>query len=240
MKSDEVWAELFGSISIGCWIVVFTPQLWENYKRKNTDGVSVTFLLLWIFGDIFNLLGILLEDLLFTMLLLAAYYLFADCVLMSQVLYYRTPIRDDETIVTPTECSPLMPKPTKSDSTRTVVRFFFISSIISWLALLASSAVYFYHSDIDFSKIPLIPQLFGWISAILYCSSRIPQIMQNFKNESVEGLSLSMFIFSVVGNLTYCFSILLVSLDPTYLFINYSWLLGSGGTLFFDFTVRRK
>lgn len=42
-------------------------QLYENYRLKNTDGVSVQFLLLWIFGDIFNLLGVILEDLLVTM-----------------------------------------------------------------------------------------------------------------------------------------------------------------------------
>lgn len=42
-------------------------QLWKNFKSKNADGVSITFLLLWIFGDIFNLLGIVLDNLLFTM-----------------------------------------------------------------------------------------------------------------------------------------------------------------------------
>lgn len=44
-------------------------QLYENYRLKNTDGVSVQFLLLWIFGDIFNLLGVILEDLLVTMVI---------------------------------------------------------------------------------------------------------------------------------------------------------------------------
>lgn len=42
-------------------------QLYENYKRQNTDGVSVPFLILWIFGDLFNLLGVILENLLVTM-----------------------------------------------------------------------------------------------------------------------------------------------------------------------------
>lgn len=42
-------------------------QFYENYKYKNTDGVSITFLTLWIFGDILNLFGVILEHLLFTM-----------------------------------------------------------------------------------------------------------------------------------------------------------------------------
>lgn len=146
----------------------------------------------------------------------------------------------------------------KNPQTRFIVRLFFISSIILWVGLLGGSAVFFFGSGrkIDMDQLHFIPQLLGWGSAILYCASRIPQIMQNFRNESVEGLSLVMFIFSVVGNITYCVvsdssliyqetmlilfyiqSIILESTDPTYLLINYPWLLGSGGTLFFDFTV---
>ncbi|KAI8638042.1 PQ loop repeat-domain-containing protein [Parasitella parasitica] len=128
----------------------------------------------------------------------------------------------------------------QSLNTRYVVRLFFVSSILLWTGLLVGSALYFFgpgQKKVDMSQWHLIPQLLGWGSALLYCVSRIPQIMQNFRNESVEGLSLIMFIFSVVGNITYCVSIMLESTEPTYLLINYPWLLGSGGTLFFDFTI---
>ncbi|KAI8096618.1 PQ loop repeat-domain-containing protein [Halteromyces radiatus] len=276
MPDHEQWAELFGYASIACWIVVFTPQLYENYTRKNTDGVSISFLLLWIFGDIFNLIGALLEHLMLTVLLLAVYYLFADCLLMGQVIYYRyaysstrtfkdilfNTSNNDETIYdtmatasTPDndENAPLL-RPSSSDSsshtvlsqkqsehTRWIVRCFFILSVLLWLTLLLGSVLFFWwpgaKDKVDLSQWHLLSQSLGWASAILYCSSRIPQIMQNFRNESVEGLSLTMFVFSVVGNLTYSASIFLKSTDRTYLLINYPWLLGSGGTLFFDFTI---
>lgn len=45
----------------------FASQFYENYIRKNTDGVSLTFLTLWVVGDILNLIGVILENLLFTM-----------------------------------------------------------------------------------------------------------------------------------------------------------------------------
>jgi hypothetical protein len=51
------------------WLILLlslNSQLYENYRRKNTDGVSIPFLLLWIFGDIFNLLGAILEHLMLT------------------------------------------------------------------------------------------------------------------------------------------------------------------------------
>ncbi|CAO3703809.1 unnamed protein product [Rhizopus stolonifer] len=204
--SSETWGAILGYASIFCWIVVFTPQLWQNFRSKNADGVSVTFLLLWIVGDIFNLIGIVLDNLLFTMLLLAVYYLCADCLLMGQVLYYQRPHIREETIrdVAQDEYSLLIPKPSSNEKTRTATRFFFLTSVILWVTLLGASAVFFQQSSLDSSRIHVLPQLFGWASAILYCSSRIPQIMQNFKNQSVEGLSLFMFVFSVVGNITFC------------------------------------
>ncbi|OAD77884.1 hypothetical protein PHYBLDRAFT_108868 [Phycomyces blakesleeanus NRRL 1555(-)] len=249
MANNELWAQILGYFSIACWIVVFTPQIRENYKRKNTDGVSIQFLLFWIFGDIFNLIGGVLEHLMETMLLLALYYLLADCLLMGQVIYYRKRqglLHRDE-IVDTSESAPLLQsvsssyKPTMSETTRRTVRIFFISSVVSMTLLLVGTGLFFFwpnaQDKIDFSKLHLVPQLLGWASAVLYCGSRIPQIMQNFRNESVDGLSLTMFVFSVCGNLTYCLSIFFRSLDRTFLLTNFPWLLGSGGTLFFDFTI---
>ncbi|KAG0164449.1 hypothetical protein DFQ30_009942, partial [Apophysomyces sp. BC1015] len=245
-------------------------QVYENYKRKNTDGVSITFLLLWIFGDVFNLFGALLGHLMITMLLLALYYLFADCLLMGQVIYYRLAVdqpKVDEVLIDDTarigtipasatettvaETTPLLSERQGGDythkkatpSTRRIIRMFCFSSIFLMVGLLGGCGLYFFwpgleeKDQVDLSQLQLWPQLLGWASAILYCGSRIPQIMQNFEHESVEGLSLVMFVFSVVGNITYCVSILLKSLDRTFLLINFPWLLGSGGTLFFDFTI---
>lgn len=89
-------------------------------------------------------------------------------------------------------------------NTKRIIRIFFISSITLWSSLLLGSAYYFATKEVDWSQLHLISQLLGWASAILYCVSRIPQIMQNFRNESCDGLSLVMFVFSVVGNITYC------------------------------------
>ncbi|ORZ01341.1 PQ loop repeat-domain-containing protein [Syncephalastrum racemosum] len=255
---SEFWAQTVGYLSIACWFVVFTPQLYENYSRKNTDGVSVRFLWLWIFGDVTNLLGIVLEDLLVTMLLVAVYYLFSDVLLMGQVYYYRSryPQSAKEDVLEPTapnasawneqepetddEETPLVGKKKHVTSeTRRIVSIFKVSSVIFVVCVLAGSAYYFFGGDekADITHLHLTAQLFGWASALLYCASRIPQIMQNFRKESVEGLSIFMFVFSVLGNLLYCISIFLKSTDRTYLLVNYPWLLGSGGTLFFDFVI---
>ncbi|KAF9190682.1 hypothetical protein BGZ51_008324 [Haplosporangium sp. Z 767] len=79
--------------------------------------------------------------------------------------------------------------------------------------------------------------LLGWGGAALYLGSRIPQIYKNWRLRSCEGLSLMMFIFSVLGNAFYIASIFLDSLEPDYLFRNMPWWLGACGTLVLDFTI---
>lgn len=80
---------VLGYISIFFWFIVFIPQLHENYKRKSSQSLSLFFILIWILGDFFNLIGSILQDLIPTMILLAAYYCASDAVLLLQILYYR-------------------------------------------------------------------------------------------------------------------------------------------------------
>lgn len=46
-----------------------------------------------------------------------------------------------------------------------------------------------------------------------------------------------MFIFAAMGNLTYVLSILCKSMEPEFLIGALPYLLGSGGTLVFDFMI---
>lgn len=77
-----------GSISIACWIIVFAPQIYENFRRKSLEGLSLTFIILWLAGDVFNVLGAVLQGVLPTMVILAVYYTLADVVLLWQCLVY--------------------------------------------------------------------------------------------------------------------------------------------------------
>ncbi|KAL5059078.1 hypothetical protein RYX36_030682 [Vicia faba] len=50
-----------GLVSVIVWVVAEIPQIITNYKAKSTDGLSLTFLITWIIGDLFNLFGCILE-----------------------------------------------------------------------------------------------------------------------------------------------------------------------------------
>jgi len=92
------------------------------------------------------------------------------------------------------------------------------------------------HDTPDEGEIEISPlgQVFGWGCAALYLGSRIPQVVKNFRRKSTEGLSLLFFLFACLGNITYVLSIVSLSLDLRYLFVNLSWLAGSAGTLLLD------
>src|SRR5277367_5119237 len=83
-------------------------------------------------------------------------------------------------------------------------------------------------------EISTLGQIFGWGCAVLYLGSRIPQVVKNFQRKSTDGLSLLFFLFACLGNITYVLSILSLSLDARYLFLNLSWLVGSAWTLMVD------
>ncbi|OAA72172.1 vacuolar membrane PQ loop repeat protein [Cordyceps fumosorosea ARSEF 2679] len=85
----EAISGIFGSISMASWICLMLPQMVANYKAKSADGISMTFLVVWMLGDITNLLGAFFTHLAPTAIALACYFCVADCVLITQCLYYN-------------------------------------------------------------------------------------------------------------------------------------------------------
>jgi len=85
----EALSGICGSISLVCWVVVFSPQIIENFRRGSADGLSLLFLIVWLAGDVFNILGAVMQGVLPTMIILAVYYTLADIVLLGQCFYYR-------------------------------------------------------------------------------------------------------------------------------------------------------
>jgi len=50
-------------------VVVFSPQIVENFKRGSADGLSLQFIIIWLAGDVFNILGAVLQGVLPTMVM---------------------------------------------------------------------------------------------------------------------------------------------------------------------------
>ncbi|KAJ8099853.1 PQ loop repeat-domain-containing protein [Lipomyces tetrasporus] len=91
-----------------------------------------------------------------------------------------------------------------------------------------------------------VGRVFAWACTTMYLTSRMPQIYTNFVRQSTSGLSVLLFIAAFCGNLFYTMSIIssAATLDPSpggeradFLWEELPYLLGSAGTVGFDFTI---
>jgi len=250
IEEDSALSTVLGGVSIGCWIVVYSPQIIENYQLKSGEGLSVLFVIVWLLGDLCNLFGAILAGLLPTVIILALYYTLCDMILLFQIYYYRLAKkqRSDPHLAAShnaTEESPLLdirvhegnvdPGPRRLyrifAQYSAAVLFVFAAGVISWW--ISTQSQYDPQEPSGPKASELTIQLFGWTSAILYLGSRVPQIFKNFQTKC-EGLSPGLFVFAISGNVTYALSIMVASMERQYLVRNGSWLAGSLLTVFFD------
>lgn len=233
------------------------PQLIEQWSTKSADGIAIGFITIWFMGDLLNLIGAVWAQLLPEVIFLAVWFCIADALMIGLYFYYtkvypkhhkhhlhghgnRTGSRGSHASG---EGSPLL---RRRSSTLTDIAILpeahsFLTKYVVPLFLVAAAGVlgYFFggssqHEDAPSSKIAVGPQIVGYLSAFLYLGARIPQIIQNHKRRSVEGLSLLFFMLSTLGNLMYAGQILFYKSDAKYILLNLSWLLGSLGTIFED------
>jgi uncharacterized protein with PQ loop repeat len=74
----------------------------------------------------------------------------------------------------------------------------------------------------------------SWITMSLYIIGRFPQIYENWNTKTTEGLSILMYIFTILGNLFY---IGVIFSSPEYLAKNIPWLISSIFSILLDIII---
>lgn len=77
----------------------------------------------------------------------------------------------------------------------------------------------------------------GWVSSIFYVIGRLPQLYLNYRRKTTEGLSMLMYVFTILGNTFYLLSVLAFSLEPDYIYTNLPWIFMIVITVLMDFAV---
>ncbi|SPO40140.1 uncharacterized protein PSFLO_05622 [Pseudozyma flocculosa] len=260
---DE-WSSIMG------WVLPSFSQMHQNYVSKSAEGLSITFIVIWLAGDALNAAGAMMQGLLWTMVILALYYCGCDCVLIFQYWYYSKyyhrglPIATLSASVEADERTPLIAdgavveddlEDKDDESASSWQREVVLYGIAFLLVVATGVAAWWVAERSNWSnegkhhggKLPddgghaevgwrWDAQAYGWLSALLYLTSRVPQILKN-RTTKCEGLSLALFVFAVAGNITYVASILLKSTEREYVLESMSWLAGSVGTILLDFIV---
>ncbi|KAG0555124.1 hypothetical protein KC19_12G146400 [Ceratodon purpureus] len=349
-----------GLMSVLSWGVAEVPQILTNFREKSTEGVSLLFLMTWVVGDVFNLLGCYLEPAtLPTQFYMATLYTLTTIILVLQTIYYDHIVRwwaNDRVEVEdlfpevqktdmeaqkpisipesanggPESISPQSSQPTSIrvphhqhihgsspgsrdhlyiQSARSLASSYAqpigsynvpgsrgstgghhnsylltredseppplvgsrprrlstsslstsaIRTVASGVLLVGSLGISLYTSpriasggstvgttnagrdnlrlgDPFLGEEPSpLGEVFGWIMACIYMGGRLPQIWLNIKRGTVEGLNPLMFVFALLGNLTYVGSILVRSMEWAQLKPNLAWLVDAGVCVILD------
>ncbi|KAG7546825.1 PQ-loop repeat [Arabidopsis suecica] len=258
MFRDELSLSL-GIISVISWSVAEIPQIMTNYSNKSIEGVSIAFLTTWMLGDIFNVVGCLMEPAsLPVQFYTAVLYTLATLVLYVQSIYYGhiyprlMKNRRNHHVVDVEE--PLLHEEAKRPSTKSmlcVVSVFLFLGTFNMLSgsrsmdLRGKDRVFVVGGARKLLEVTSgnsgensnIGMWLGWAMAAIYMGGRLPQICMNIRRGHVEGLSPLMFFFAFVGNVTYVASILVNSVEWSKIEPNLPWLVDSGGCAVLDFLI---
>ncbi|CAG8694438.1 4512_t:CDS:2, partial [Racocetra persica] len=179
-----VYSRVVGFISLACWICVTIPQLYENYKRKSGSSVSLALIYIWIMGELLDLIGAILQNLLLTVILVALYNALIDISLLLQTYYYRsrkTPdvaesdnkseesnnTSDESTgeFIKHNDSNVESQKPMRQSRFKQFLKVFagfFVICLIGGLAYIISSQTKTEYNQSDELELKLLPQIFGW------------------------------------------------------------------------------
>jgi uncharacterized protein with PQ loop repeat len=207
MEPNEIGSLIFTVLSMIFYAVVFIPQFVEIYKCKNSDGISIWAILLWCQADTLSLLGTIILQLHIGLVIIGWYHMLIGQMLLLYILKMQTKKNFKKTLFV---CSFVF--------SNFLLSLFFQIYVINLTSLVAG-------------------QILGWLSSTLYIVGRLPQLYYNYKRQSVEGLSILLYVFSICGNLSYIASILIYSSSESNVLLNLPWIVLTVGTGILDICV---
>lgn len=221
VTSKDKWSFAFGIMSTLIWMWSQLPQIYLNFKNQCCEGLALGFLLFLTVGDISNLVGCLLTGGLVTQIITSSFFCIMDGFCLLQYFYFEF-------------LRPRFFPGIKKDYNNEVHTM--DESNPTTIAAAATAVIAAAYPN-PYSKELLLGTLIGWLSTIVYASSRGFQIYKNYKRKKTEGISAQFYISAFLGNLTYAISIFIKDSHWGYVWLQLPWIIGSIGPILLDTTV---
>ena len=230
----DKWSFGIGLVSSVAFLVSSLPQIVLNFREKRVDGQSPFFFGLLFFGSVLNLIGVFITKGIITQKLQGVLYCILDGILFGQFIVYKYILKTNGSHAKfgESESESFENEESGDDNGKfdgmppnAITTAVLVGEVAStnWSA--------------PYTGDQLAGTLFGWIATVIYISSRIPQITKNAQLHSVGDLSPFYFFLSITGNLTYCISVFLRSIEGDYLWKQTPFIAGAMGPLICDFIV---
>lgn len=219
-----------GMTSLLFWVLCQLPQFVTNYYNQSADALAPLLLAQWLVADTLNLLGALLTHQLVFQRISAGLFVSMHLIMIGQKVYYSG--KKLTTVSSSSRTQPLLfiamlvmivCLPQRVDASGK-------PNIMVELSLIESC-----ESEMEIPRSNMmVGNVLGWIASFFYVGSRLPQILKNRQRRSTDGISKSMFLCAVLGNLTYSSGILLRS---SHLERSIPWLLASLACMCLDLVI---
>lgn len=234
----EVAGFALGMLSLMLFAVSFVPQIWNTFIRKDVTGVSFTFLAIWVLGDVANMLGAFLTQQVAAVKYTGVLFTLVGIVLLLQYIYYKryyTKMVYSEVNVDYPEEDSIIDVDNYPELFQSLHSTAATASIASIILPVAEASL----GIVQDPSIVIVGETCAWLAGILYFTSRIPQIIMNYKFRDVEGLSIMLFCLTILANLTYGLQIIMrvSELDAKFFTSTFPYLIGSLGTMAFDIVI---
>ncbi len=204
---SELISSIFTSICVSCYIILYIPQIYNIYKLKTSDNISVGTMIILSISNTFNIISLVFLHMQLSLLLIGVICLVMNYILYICILTY------------------------KRINKQFHIQVFFTIFITQILLCIFISV---YISDINDNLKIILGYIFTLLSSLTFFGSKIPQIYKNFKSRVIYEISVNMFIFSILGNIFFILSIITFSLDSDYIYKNISWLISTCITIVLD------
>jgi uncharacterized protein with PQ loop repeat len=185
-------------ISLIFYSIVYVPQFFVIYKSKSSSGISLWMLLLWTQADVLSLIGTIVLYMYTNIIMISWYHFIVGVLMIVFVLYYRDKYNNNYEY--------------KIQVLSTII-FICVNTVI---CVILNVIITRSHD--------LIGEIIGWVTTVFYIVGRFPQMWLNYKNQSTEGLSILMYVFTILGNATYT---AVITIDNETIQSNMPWIVSS-------------